>query len=224
MTFFDTISFFFVAIILTIILLAYFFAIFYFKGKRKLPKWIVFVGVLVVWFAWHTNYDTYKKQKEWVEMDEGLKKYFTEKTNDLLLVPADSIVEGNDKVLEGKMIAVIQDDEKKEARLEHRLNDKLKEFGKFTSNPDSLDYVIFLLPYWHTDYYSGGNTSLTEMANVFVLDYKADSVVKTVTFDENKNPFFVTRNKRSGGSSETHNLRDDELYDGIIYNNKRDYY
>ena len=222
MTFFETIQIHTVAIILTVLWLAYICAFFYYKGKIKFPKWIIIVGAVILAFAWFINHETYLQQKEWAEIDEGLKKYFVEKTKDLSYVSADSIHKEYSNPLTGKMIAVILDDEKNETILDYRLNDELKKNDKYTTYPDSLDYVIVILPYWHTDFYQGNNTSLTEMANVFVLDYKADTIVKTRNFNENKNPFAVRREEHSSGSSEMHHLTGEELYKGIIYNQEQE--
>ena len=127
-----------------------------------------------------------------------------------------------DKELDGKIIAITRDEEttKIKVLLDSRLNDQLKKENKYTANPDSLDYVIIILPYWKTDSYGtfAKSYSSTEMANVIILDFKADTIAGTMDFNENKNPASMTVKKSDISEHQYIYLKSDELYDGIVKN------
>lgn len=161
-----------------------------------------------------------QKQKEYAELDARLRQYCDNKIKELLL--KDYMHVDYEKRLDGRMIALIRNDTYGTTELEYRLNDELKKHNQFTTNPDSIDYVVLLLPHWETDYYgpSKNSSCSTEMADAYVLDYKANRIVKTVKFDENKNPFVLTVRSRSKYSSVEAKrcLEGEELYNGIVGN------
>ena len=162
-----------------------------------------------------------QKQKEYAELDARLRQYCDNKINELYNA-YDTIHVDYDKELDGKMIAFIRNNTYGTTELEYRLNDELKKHNQFTTDPDSIDYVVILLPHWKTDYYGTSQSSScsTEMANAYVLDYKTDRIVKTIKFDEDKNPYVLTVRSRSKYSSVEYKrrLEEEELYNGIVYN------
>ena len=161
-------------------------------------------------------------EREYAALDDGLKQYFHDKIAELLKVDSDTTVTEKlnlRKNLEGKFIGIIRNEDDRSAGLEFRLNEELKKHSQYTTNPDSLDYVVFLFSYWDTDYYEGRRgheyTCSTEMGIAYILDFKTDSIVKITRFDTNKNPssFWV---ERYGENNWRYPLEGEELYNGII--------
>ena len=186
--------------------------------------------MLVLWGIGYGSYNEeslkVKYKKEFAALDAGLKQYLNDKKMELF-VSQDSIATDYfryhkyleyDKVLEGKFLAIIRDDNDGETKLEYRLNEELRNHNQYTLSPNSLDYVVVLFPRWDTDYYRGGGSfsSTTEMATAYVVDYKADTIVKIREFDTDKNPFAIQVNKRAISHNEKHNLKGEELYNGVM--------
>ena len=209
--------------------LAYIFALFYLKGKVKLPKWIIFVGAFFLIFIWMDSVDGYQRKKEIASIDPALRAYFTQKADHLYTslyslnsldslnsLNRDSLTYPQDLELKGKFLGVSRDADLAKTELEFRLNDELKKHDQYTTNKDSLDYIVVALTYWETDSYERGATCSTEMADVFVIDYKTDSIVKKAKLDANKNPFAITSNSRYGTPHNTIPLGGEELYDAVF--------
>ena len=207
--------------------LAYIFAYFYLKGKVKLPKWIIFVGAFFLFFIWMGSVDGYQRKKEIASIDPALRAYFTQKADHLYtslysldsplnLLNWDSLTYPQDLELKGKFLGVSRDADLAKTELEFRLNDELKKHDQYTTNKDSLDYIVVALTYWETDSYERGATCSTEMADVFVIDYKTDSIVKKAKLDTNKNPFAITSNSRYGTPHDKMILKGEELYDAVF--------
>lgn len=217
-----------VVICLSTLWVAYIFAYFFFKSKVKLPRWIIWFGgiaLFAIWSFWVANRSVEKEEaqnkQEYDKIDTDLKDYLSEKLYDyssMSKIPQINI----DKELDGKIIAITRDEEttKIKVQLESKLNDRLKKENKYTTNPDSLDYVVIILPYWKTDSYGTMKNvhSHCEMANVIILDYKADTIAGTIVFNENKNPDSITVKRNSPGEDRYLFLEADELYDGIVKN------
>lgn len=158
-----------------------------------------------------------EKRKEYAALDAKIRYYCEDKISELgHNNPAANNVDNNME-LSGKMFSVILNYIDGDIELEYRLNEGLKKHNQYTENPDSLDYVIVLLSLWKTDYYGRGHdvSSSTEMAEVYVWDYKADTLVKKVNFDQNKNPYMVSVRKYHSEDKKIP-LEEDELYEGIV--------
>lgn len=185
--------------------------------------WIGIGGVFLmmvfgVGFATEEKRTRIQHEREYAALDNGLKQYFHDKIAELskgYSTITDSLNSGKD--LEGKFIGIVRNEDNGSTALEFRLNEELKKHSQYTANPDSLDYVVVLLPYWSTDYYGRGSDSScsTEMATAYILDYKTDSIVKIIRFDTDKNPYSI-KVRRYHDSNRRIPLKGEELYNGIM--------
>ena len=190
----------------------------FFHNAKNWVKWLIMIGAIILFLQWKDDIKAYKNvvaMRDYAAIDEGLRQFVEQKGNELSY--SDQLNGFRSGKLNGKMIA-FEIELMGNHLLENRINNQLKKHDQFSSNPDSIDYVILFLSHWETAYYDNHCSSSTEMANVYVVDYKTDSIVSIVNFYRNKNsrPTNLRIKRRSKGVHEKHELEDEELYYGIV--------
>ena len=175
------------------------------KNRACAPAIFVFGGIALlafVWPHWAVNIGDFKAavlekadQKEFNALAPELRAHLNNVAKNMMdYYYADTVI-NPDKLLDGKFIAITfsrDDDTTIVATLEHRINEALKENNQYCTSANELDYVVMFIQKIEYDTYGRNDKSsvTTEQANVYVLDFKTDSIVKAVSFMPS-NPYSI---------------------------------
>lgn len=194
---------------------------------------LIIILIIVIWM--NLNYSDVKNDAYYTSINSDLRVYFDELmkmkpefTTKIEEVEGKQIFSGSYEIsskakvnlhpvkTKFKAIAITSDTINNKVYLEERLNKELQKHGKYSKDPDSIDYIICYFQKWNRNHYIGDGgmaTCETENAFIQIVDLKRHEVVDTVKIEIDRNPeqLTVETNQFGFGSKEI-TLTSEELY------------